>query len=100
MLLSLLLVLAQEPQQPVAPSPVSRVEVTPPRAEVQVGQTLQFQARALDAAGQPVPGVRWQWFNGGNGGAMDSTGVLTAEFMGTARVVAVARIEGKRSTIG
>jgi hypothetical protein len=31
---------------------------------------------------------------------MDSTGVLTAEFMGTARVVAVARIEGKRSTIG
>ncbi|HET9294183.1 MAG TPA: Ig-like domain-containing protein [Gemmatimonadales bacterium] len=100
MLLSLLLVLAQEPQQPAAPSPVSRVEVTPPRAEVQIGQTLQFQARALDAAGQPVPGVRWQWFNGGNGGSMDSTGVLTAEFMGTARVVAVARIEGKRSTIG
>jgi hypothetical protein len=100
MLLSLLLVLAQEPQQAAAPSPVSRVEVTPPRAEVQIGQTLQFQARALDAAGQPVPGVRWQWFNGGNGGSMDSTGVLTAEFMGTARVVAVARIEGKRSTIG
>ena len=41
MLVPLLLVLAQEPQQ-AAPSPVARVEVTPSSAEVQVGQAIQM----------------------------------------------------------
>ena len=53
MLVPLLLVLAQEPQQ-AAPSPVARVEVTPSSAEVQVGQAIQMEARAVGADGQPV----------------------------------------------
>ncbi len=99
MFIPLLLVLAQEPQQPAA-SPVARVEVTPASAELQVGQTLQMQARALGADGQPVPQARIRWFAAGNGGIVDSTGLVKGGFIGTAKVTAVAVVTGSKNTLG
>jgi len=99
MLIPLLLVLVQEPQQ-AAPSPVARVEVTPASAEVQVGQTLQMQARALGADGQPVQAAHIRWFAGGNGGVVDSTGLLKGGFIGTAKVTAVASVPGSKNAVG
>ena len=99
MLIPLLLVLAQEPQQPAA-SPVARVEVTPASAELQVGQTLQMQARALGADGQPVPQARIRWFAAGNGGSVDSTGLVKGGYIGTAKVTAVAVVTGTKNTLG
>ncbi len=99
MLIPLLLVLAQDPQ-PAAASPVARVEVTPASAELQVGQTLQMQARALAANGQPVPEARIRWFAAGNGGTVDSTGLLRGGFLGTTRVTAVAAVKGSRPSLG
>ena len=99
MLIPLLLVLVQEPQQ-AAPSPVTRVEVTPSSAELQVGQTLQMQARALGADGQPVATARIRWFAAGNGGSVDSTGLVKGGFIGTAKVTAVAVVPGSRNAVG
>jgi len=99
MLIPLLLVLVQEPQQ-AAPSPVARVEVTPASAELQVGQTLQMQARALGADGQPVAAARIRWFAAGNGGIVDSTGLLKGGFIGTAKVTAVAMVPGTKNVLG
>ncbi|HMU61983.1 MAG TPA: Ig-like domain-containing protein, partial [Gemmatimonadales bacterium] len=99
MLIPLLLVLAQNPQQAAAPV-IASVQVTPASAEVQVGQTLQMQARALGSDGQPIAGVRIRWFAAGNGGSIDSTGLLTGGFLGTTQVTAVASIPGSRNALG
>ncbi len=98
MLAALLLVLAQAQQQ--APSPIAKVEVTPPTADVEVGQTLQLGARVLDADGKPVPNARVQWFDGGGQGTIDSTGLLTAGYQGTMVVTAVASVSGGKPTFG
>ncbi len=100
MLPVLLLALLQAPQQPQAPSPIAKVDVSPATAELQVGQTMQFTARALDAAGQPVPDVQLQWFDGGGQGDIDSTGVLTAGYRGTVLVTAVASVKGTKPVFG
>lgn len=98
MLAAFLLVLAQA--QPQAPSPIAKVEVSPPTAEVEVGQTLQLGARILDADGKPVPNARVQWFDGGGQGTIDSTGLLTAGYQGTMVVTAVASVTGGKPTFG
>lgn len=98
MLAALLLVLAQAQQQ--APSPIAKVEVSPPTADVEVGQTLQLGARVLDADGKPVPNARVQWFDGGGQGTIDSTGLLTAGYQGTMVVTAVASVSGGKPTFG
>ncbi len=100
MYLALLLTLVQQPTAPASVSPIARVEVTPATAEVQIGQTLQLQARALDARGQEVPGAQIQWFGGGGQGTVDSTGLLRAGYKGTMTVSAVASIGGSRPTLG
>ncbi len=99
MLVPLLLVLAQEPQQ-AAPSPVARVEVTPSSAEVQVGQAIQMQARAVGTDGQPVPTARIRWFANGNGGTVDSTGLVKGGFIGTTQITAVAVVPGTKNALG
>jgi Big-like domain-containing protein len=45
----------------VALSTVSSVSVTPSPASIQVGQTQQFVATAMDANGNPIPGVTFMW---------------------------------------
>lgn len=99
MLPVLLLALVQQPQAQ-APSPIAKVEVSPATASLQVGQKLQFSARALDAAGQPVPDVRISWFDGGGQGDIDSTGLLTAGYRGTVLVTAVASTKDTKPVIG
>jgi len=97
MLPVLLLALIQQPQ---APSPIAKVEVSPATASLQIGQTLQFSARALDAAGQPVPDVHISWFDGGGQGDIDSTGLLTAGYRGTVLVTAVASTKDAKPVFG
>ncbi len=101
MLLPLLFALVQQ-QQPAAPapSPVAKVVVTPASAELQVGQTLQFEARALGADGQPVAAARIRWFVNGNGGSVDSTGLVRGGFLGSGKVTAVAMVTGARNAVG
>ncbi len=99
MLIPLLLVLAQDPQQ-AAPPAIASIEVTPASAEVQVGQTLQMEARALASDGRPVTAARIRWFAAGNGGSIDSTGVLSGGFIGTTQVTAVASLPGSKNALG
>jgi hypothetical protein len=100
MLAALLLAVLQAPAQAQAPSPIAKVEVSPATADVEVGQTFQFSARALDASGKPVPGARINWFDGGGQGEIDSTGLLTAGYRGTVLVTAVASVEGSKGVYG
>ena len=91
----LLLALLQQPTgQAPPPSAVAKVEITPAGGELQIGQTLKLSARALDAAGQPVPNARVLWFVGSDNGEVDSTGLVTAGYAGPLRVGAVAGVPG------
>jgi hypothetical protein len=91
LLFSLLAV--QQPTAPAAPPfPIVKVDVQPGGGEVQVGGSLKFTARALDAAGQPVPNAQINWFVRGDIGRVDSTGVFTGGYQGFARVTAVGFI--------
>jgi len=55
---------------------------------------MKFTARALDAAGQLVPGAEIGWFVGGDVGQVDSTGEFTGGYQGYARVTAVGFVRG------
>ena len=89
------LVLLQQPASTTAPqAQIAKVEVQPSGAEVPVGGKLKFTARALDAAGQPVPGAQIGWFDSAMQGEIDSTGVFTGGYQGYSRVTAVAYVPG------
>lgn len=82
------------PQLPA--SPVARIVITPATREVQQGDTVRFSARALDATGNPVPGARIIFAQpGGEGGEIDSTGVLVASTTGVLTSAVVAIVEGR-----
>ncbi len=100
MLLSLLLALQQQPTQAPAPSPVAHVEVTPPAAEIEVGQTIQLKARALDSSGSEVPGATLQYYVNGSEGTVDSTGLVTGGYRGQMRVAVVASVKGAKPSFG
>jgi uncharacterized protein YjdB len=100
MLLPLVLALLQASQQQGAPSPIARVEISPANAELEIGQTLQLAARALDKDGKPVPDAQVNWFSGGSEGSVDSTGLVTAGYQGRVHVFAVAAVKGARPTFG
>ncbi len=93
MVVGLLLALFQQPAAPVA-----RVEVTPRTAEIQVGGTVRLSARAVDAVGKDVPGVKIGWFGNGEG-SVDSTGVVTGGYAGYIEVTAVAQVAGATSPV-
>ena len=71
------------------PAKIARIEISPARAEIQVGQTIQMSARVLDAAGAVIPNVRVIWFGGGDG-SVDTTGIVRGGFRGSVQVVAMA----------
>ena len=48
-----------------------RSQITPANAEIQIGQSVRLSARALDAQGKEVPGVKLSWFSGGGEGQVD-----------------------------
>ena len=97
MAIALLLALMQQPAAPAPASPIARVEVTPARAEIQIGQTVRLSGRALDANGNPVPGARIAWFAGGGEGSVDSTGLVLGGYRGTVQVRAVGSMAGNRA---
>jgi hypothetical protein len=86
-------------QQSAAPAPTapppSTVEITPRAAELEVGQTLQLNARALDGEGRPVTQAVVRWFVASDNGEVDSTGLVTAGYTGPLRVTAVAFVPGQ-----
>ena len=97
---SLLFAVLQQAVAP-APSPLARVDVTPATAEIQIGQTLQLAARALDGGGRPVPGAAIAWHVASDNGDVDSTGLVTAGYRGPLRVTAVASLPGSdRRAVG
>lgn len=71
--LGLVLLLAQAATQ--AQAAVTRVEVTPARAEIPIGQTLRLSATARDSSGRALPNVPIRWMGHGEG-SVDSTGLL------------------------
>src|SRR5438309_4831238 len=89
------LVALQQTTSTTAPQPqIAKVEVQPSGGEVPVGGKLKFTARALDAAGQPVPGAQIGWYDNAMQGEVDSTGVFTGGYQGYSRVTAVAYVPG------
>ncbi len=100
MVLGILFALLQQPVAPQQPSPITKVEVTPATAEIQIGQTVSLSARALDSTGTPVPNARIQYFAGGGEGSVDSTGLVTGGYQGKVRVTVVASLPGTSSTFG
>src|SRR2546422_2677466 len=85
-------------QLPVTPPrfPVARLEISPAAAAVEVGQQVRLTARALDAAGQPVPHAQIEWFAAGYEGDGASTGLVTGSYAGGARVAGAASVPGGR----
>src|SRR2546429_2491222 len=92
---AVLLALLQHPAAPAA-FPVTKVEITPPAAEIEIGQTVRLAARALDARGQPVTGAAIAWYSGGTEGDVDSTGLVKGGYNGYVRVTAVADHPGQQ----
>src|SRR5438034_8079934 len=88
-------------QQPAAPAsfPVTKVEITPPAAEIEIGQTVRLAARALDARGQPVADAKIAWLSGGTEGDVDSTGLVKGGYHGYVRVTAVAYLPGQQGQV-
>src|SRR5438046_4514799 len=96
--LAVLFALLQHPAAPAA-FPVSRVEITPPAAEIEIGQTVRLAARALDVHGQPVTGAAIAWYSGGTEGDVDPTGLGKGGYNGNLRVPAVASIPGRQAQV-
>lgn len=87
-------------QAPVQqPNPIARLEITPGRSVTVAAQdTLRLRATALDAAGQPVPNARINFFgtNARFEAVVDSTGLVRSGATGTMTVSVVAFVEGGR----
>jgi len=94
LLLLSLVVLQQATSTTAPPQQIAKVEVQPSGGEVPIGGKMRFAARALDAAGQVVPGAQIGWFVGGDVGDVDTTGEFTGGYQGYARVTAVGYMPG------
>jgi uncharacterized protein YjdB len=80
--------------QTAPPSKADKVEVTPARAEAEVGQTLKFSAAASDAAGKRLDTKPTAWVTAPfDSAAADDTGNVTFYHPGEIRVGAI--IDGK-----
>lgn len=86
------LTLQAAPQQ----TPEPRFEVTPADPVITPGESVKLEARILDAAGNPVPGLRIQFQPAGGyfEGDVDSDGTVTGGATGTIPVAVVGVREG------
>ncbi|MDH3272290.1 MAG: Ig-like domain-containing protein [Gemmatimonadota bacterium] len=76
----------------VAPAQVApaQVVITPERAEIEVTQTAQLQARALDGAGRTITGAAVRWIaSTPELATVDQAGLVTALNPGVAKITAV-----------
>src|SRR5215203_2730401 len=91
----------QPPAQPLPPSPVTRIEITPRTTTIVAGDSMRLQARALDANGRPVTGAQiFFTARGGTGeGAIDSTGFLIGSTIGKMPIGVSAILPGVRPYI-
>jgi hypothetical protein len=94
LLLAAVLVQATPQQQP--PSPIHEIVVTPANPTVNAQETLQLQARAVDAAGNPVPDARIRFVPAGGRfeGTVEETGLVRSGATGTLPVTVIATVPG------
>jgi hypothetical protein len=79
------------------PSSVARIAISPATRQVSAGDTVQFSAQALDAAGNPVANARIRFSPiRGEGGDIDSTGRIVTGSTGVILASAVAIVPGER----
>ncbi|HSJ26134.1 MAG TPA: Ig-like domain-containing protein [Longimicrobiales bacterium] len=94
---SLLLAMAllQTPQQQ-PPSPIHAIVVTPENPVVVAQETLQLQARAVDAAGNDVAGaiIRFVPAGGRFEGTVEENGLVRSGSTGTLPVTVIATVPG------
>src|SRR5207302_1337428 len=75
--------------------PVATVEVTPPSASVQAGQTVQLAATPKDANGAPLSGRTVTWSSSNTAvAAVSNSGLVSGVTAGSATITATS--EGKR----
>lgn len=79
-------------QAPVTSGKAVKVDVTPARADAEVGQTLKFAAAAFDADGKPLDAKPSTWFAAPfDSAAADESGSVTFYQPGEVRVGASLR---------
>src|SRR5207247_8449101 len=82
---------------PVPPVPVASVEVTPPSASVQAGQTVQLTGTPRDAGGNPLSGRTVTWSSSNTAAAtVSNSGLVSGVTPGSATITATS--EGKSGT--
>ena len=83
-----------------SPPVIDRIVVSPTTREVQAGDSIQLTGRAVDAQGNTVPGARVTFrMAGGEGGEVDTTGMLVAGSTGVLNVSVIALVPGQRPKI-
>ncbi len=82
------------------PSAVARIAISPSTRTVSAGDTVRFTGQALNAAGVAIPGVRVRFsMIRGEGGDIDSTGVLVTGSPGVIAAAASVVIPGQRPKV-
>lgn len=82
------------------PDPVATVEISPPTASVDAGDTVRFAARALDAQGNELTNRTISWNSLDPGTAMvDTDGLVTGAAPGTASITAAAESVSDTATV-
>jgi hypothetical protein len=98
MLVRAFALLAVLQQPPATPPAIARVVVTPANPTVVVGDSLRLHAQAVDAQGQPIPGVRILFASAVEGfeAQVDTTGLVVAGAVARIPVTAVAMVAGAK----
>ena len=80
----------------IGPSTVSKINITPVKVAVKLGQQKQFSAQALDRYDNPVPGQTFNWYVVGTIGTIDrSTGMFAAgRTAGSGFIIAATIVNG------
>jgi hypothetical protein len=78
------------------PSPIATIAMSPAHPVVTVGDSMRLTPVAKDAAGRPVPGVKYRWFAESFESHIDSTGMLRAGSPGRAVLHVVGVVPGTR----
>ena len=89
---------AQQQPPGLQPSPVARIDLQPRTREIVAGDSLRFEARPLDANGQPVANahVYFKARGGGGEGHIDSTGFIVASSVGKMPLSLIVMLPGTR----
>ncbi|MEP6491061.1 MAG: Ig-like domain-containing protein [bacterium] len=91
----------QAPTPSLPASPIARIEVTPRVRNIVAGDSIRLQARALDAAGNAVPGAQIVFTPRGGQmeGKIDSTGFVVGSAIGRMPFIVTAFVPGTRPVI-